>query len=223
MQYTKNSNKTIAKNTLLLYIRMLIIMVVNLYSSRIILKQLGIDDFGIYNVVAGFVTMFSLISNALSTGITRYITYEIGTGNQTRLNKIFASSVTIQILLGFIIFILIEIVGVWFLNNKMVIDESRIVAANWVLQLSAITFWINLISVPYNADIIAHEHMNIYAYITITESFLKLLACFVLSVLPFDLLIAYSFLLAFIAIIIRMTYGIYCKIHLQKNLYSLKF
>lgn len=195
---------------------MLVIMVVNLYASRIILKQLGVEDFGIYNVVAGFVTMFSLISNALSTGITRYITYEIGTGNQTRLNQIFASSVTIQILLGFIIFILIELFGVWFLNNEMVIDDSRIVAANWVLQLSAITFWVNLISVPFNADIIAHEHMSMYAYITIAESLLKLFACFILSILPFDLLISYSVLLTIIAVFIRICYGFYCKKHFEE-------
>ena len=201
---------------------MLIIMVVNLYASRLVLKQLGVEDFGVYNVVAGFVTMFSLISNALSTGITRYVTYEIGTGNQNRLNQIFACSVSVQILLGFIIFVLIEIVGVWFLNNKMLIDESRIAAANWVLQLSAITFWINLISVPYNADIIAHEHMDVYAYITIAESLLKLLACFLLYVIPFDLLIAYSVLLTIIAIIIRFSYGIYCKKHFEECSAKLK-
>lgn len=222
MQEIGKNNTSIAKNTILLYIRMLIIMVVNLYASRLVLKQLGVEDFGVYNVVAGFVTMFSLISNALSTGITRYVTYEIGTGNQNRLNQIFACSVSVQILLGFIIFLLIEIVGVWFLNNKMLIDESRIAAANWVLQLSAITFWINLISVPYNADIIAHEHMDVYAYITIAESLLKLLACFLLYVIPFDLLIAYSVLLTIIAIIIRFSYGIYCKKHFEECSAKLK-
>lgn len=222
MQEIGKNNTSIAKNTILLYIRMLIIMVVNLYASRLVLKQLGVEDFGVYNVVAGFVTMFSLISNALSTGITRYVTYEIGTGNQNRLNQIFACSVSVQILLGFIIFVLIEIVGVWFLNNKMLIDESRIAAANWVLQLSAITFWINLISVPYNADIIAHEHMDVYAYITIAESLLKLLACFLLYVIPFDLLIAYSVLLTIIAIIIRFSYGIYCKKHFEECSAKLK-
>lgn len=205
------NNRGIARNTLLLYARMLIIMFISLFTSRIVLRQLGVTDYGIYNVVGGFVTMFSLLSNALTTGITRFITFEIGTGNKEKLKKIFSVSVTIQILLAFAIFVLIEIVGIWFLNNKMNIPADRMLAANVVLQLSVITFCINLISVPYTAVIIAHEHMSAYAYITIFEALLKLAICYLISQTLFDKLILYSILMALIALIIRIVYSIYCS------------
>lgn len=154
---TSDNNKRIAKNTLLLYFRMLFMMVVSLYTSRVILNALGVEDFGIYNVVGGVVAMFTVISGSLSAAISRFITYELGKGDQSKLNRIFSASVTIQLLLSLIIVVLIESVGVWFLNAKMTIPEDRMAAANWVLQFSIITFVINLISVPYNAAIIAHE------------------------------------------------------------------
>ena len=148
---TSDNNKRIAKNTLLLYFRMLFMMVVSLYTSRVILNALGVEDFGIYNVVGGLVAMFTVVSGSLSAAISRFITYELGKGNQSKLNKIFSASVTIQLLLSLIIVVLIESVGVWFLNAKMTIPVNRIVASNWVLQFSVITFVLNLVSVPYNA------------------------------------------------------------------------
>ena len=157
---TSDNNKRIAKNTLLLYFRMLFMMVVSLYTSRVILNALGVEDFGIYNVVGGVVAMFTVISGSLSAAISRFITYELGKGDQSKLNKIFSASVTIQLLLSLIIVVLIESVGVWFLNAKMTIPADRMAAANWVLQFSIITFVINLISVPYNAAIIAHGKMT---------------------------------------------------------------
>ena len=147
MSQATDNNKRIAKNTLLLYIRMLFMMIVSLYTSRVILDALGVEDFGIYNVVGGVVAMFSVISGSLSASISRFITFELGKGDQSKLNKIFSASVTIQILLSLIVVILIEIVGVWFLNSKMIIPADRILAANWVLQFSVVTFVINLISV----------------------------------------------------------------------------
>ena len=157
MTDTAQNNKRIAKNTLLLYVRMLFMMAVSLYTSRVILRTLGVEDFGIYNVVGGVVSMFSVISGSLSAAISRFITYELGKGNKDKLIRIFSSSVTIQIGLGLIIFVLAELVGVWFVNDKMNIPDSRMYAANWVFQLSILTFVINLVSVPYNAAIIAHE------------------------------------------------------------------
>lgn len=151
MSQVTDNNKRIAKNTLLLYVRMLFMMIVSLYTSRVILNALGVEDFGIYNVVGGVVAMFSVISGSLSTAISRFITFELGKGDQCKLNKIFSASVTIQMLLSLIIVVLIESIGVWFLNSKMTIPVDRIVAANWVLQFSIVTFVINLISVPYNA------------------------------------------------------------------------
>ena len=183
MSQATDNNKRIAKNTLLLYIRMLFMMIVSLYTSRVILDALGVEDFGIYNVVGGVVAMFSVISGSLSASISRFITFELGKGDQSKLNKIFSASVTIQILLSLIVVILIEIVGVWFLNSKMIIPADRILAANWVLQFSVVTFVINLISVPYNASIIAHEKMSAFAYISILEAIGKLIIAYLICLL----------------------------------------
>lgn len=208
---TDSNNKRIAKNTLLLYFRMLFMMVVSLYTSRVILNALGVEDFGIYNVVGGVVAMFTVISGSLSAAISRFITYELGSGNQSKLNKIFSASVTIQLLLSLIIVILIEFVGVWFLNNKMTIPESRMTATNWVLQFSIVTFVINLISVPYNAAIISHERMSAFAYISILEVACKLAIAFLIMVSPMDKLVFYAILMCAVSIIIQLTYGYYCK------------
>lgn len=152
-----NNNKRIAKNTLLLYFRMLFLMIVSLYTSRIILNALGIEDYGIYNIVGGVVTMFSLLSSSLSTAISRFLTFELGTGCTTKLRNIFSSSVTIQFILALIIVILAETIGLWFVNCKLIIPNERIIAANWVYQFSILTFAVNLINIPYNAAIIAHD------------------------------------------------------------------
>lgn len=216
---SSDNNKRIAKNTLLLYFRMLFMMVVSLYTSRVILNALGVEDFGIYNVVGGVVAMFSVISGSLSAAISRFITYELGKGDQSKLNKIFSASVTIQLLLSLIIVVLVESVGVWFLNSKMTIPAERMVAANWVLQLSIVTFVINLISVPYNAAIIAHEKMSAFAYISILEALGKLAIAFLIMVSPIDRLIFYAILMSVVAVIVRFTYGHYCKKHFMECVY----
>ena len=216
---TSNNNKRIAKNTLLLYFRMLFMMVVSLYTSRVILNALGVEDFGIYNVVGGVVAMFSVISGSLSAAISRFITYELGKGDQNRLNKIFSASVTIQLLLSLIIVALIESAGVWFLNAKMTIPDTRITAANWVLQFSIITFVFNLISVPYNAAIIAHEKMSAFAYISIMEVVGKLVIAFLIVWAPMDKLIFYGILMCVVAVVVRLTYGHYCKKHFAECTY----
>ena len=219
MSQTSDNNKRIAKNTLLLYFRMLFMMVVSLYTSRVILNALGVEDFGIYNVVGGVVAMFSVISGSLSAAISRFITYELGKGDQSKLNKIFSASVTIQLLLSLIIVVLIESVGVWFLNTKMTIPMERMAAANWVLQFSIINFVINLISVPYNAAIIAHEKMSAFAYISILEAVGKLAIAFLIMVSPIDKLIFYAILMCIVAVVIRFTYGHYCKKHFAECTY----
>jgi len=204
-------SKRIAKNTLLLYIRMLFLMLISLYTSRVILNALGVNDFGIYNVVGGVVTMFSILSSSLSAAISRFITFELGKNDEEKLKKVFSASVTIQLILSIIIAILIEVVGVWFLNEKMSIPTNRLYAANWVMQFSVITFVINLISVPYNATIIAHERMSAFAYISILEGVGKLAVAFLIMVAPFDRLIFYSILMCAIAVTVRLVYGAYCK------------
>ena len=219
MSDTSQNNKRIAKNTLLLYFRMLLTMAISLYTSRVVLHVLGIEDFGIYNVVGGVVAMFSVISGSLSAAISRFITYELGKGDKEKLVRIFSSSITIQLGLGLVIIILAEVIGVWFLNEKMSIPENRMYAANWVFQLSILTFVINLISVPYNAAIIAHEKMSAFAYISILEVVAKLIVVYMLLLSPIDKLIFYAILMASVALIIRFVYGFYCKRNFEECTY----
>lgn len=200
-------------------------MLISLYTSRIILNVLGVQDYGIYNVVGGVVAMFSVISGALSSAISRFITFELGKGkdNFDRLNIIFSSSVNIQFGIAFIVFAIGEIVGLWFLNYKMNIPPDRLEAANWVLQCSLLAFCINLISVPYNACIIAHERMKAFAYVSILEALLKLGVCFLIIISPIDKLVSYSTLLVGVSICIRSTYTIYCHRHFEESHYHFVF
>lgn len=221
MPDTSANNKRIAKNTLLLYFRMIILMLVTLYTSRVVLDALGESDYGIYNVVGGVVAMFSVLSNSLSGAISRFITYELGTGNKERLARIFSTSVNIQILMALAIFVLCEVCGVWFLNEKMNIPDGRMEAANIVLQCSIATFMVNLVSVPYNATIIAHERMGVFAYISILEAGLKLLVAYLIYISTFDKLTVYALLILGIAILLRLVYGIYCGRHFSEAHYRL--
>lgn len=188
-------------------------MFISLYTSRVILNALGVEDYGIYNVVGGFVTMFSLLSGSLSSAISRFITFELGKKDEEKLKRVFSSSVTIQIGLSLIILLIAETIGLWFLNYKMVIPVGRMTAANWCFQFSIITFAINLISVPYNAAIIAHEKMSAFAYISILEAIGKLTVAWCIAYSPIDKLVYYGLLLALIAVTIRFLYGWYCKRH----------
>ena len=223
MQDNSANNKRIAKNTLLLYFRMLLLMIISLYTSRVIINALGVEDYGIYSVVGGLVTMFSMLSGSLSAAISRFITFELGTGDYEKLKKIFSSSVTIQAGIALVIIIIAETLGIWFLNQKMVIPESRLTAANWCFQFSILTFAINLISVPYNAAIIAHEKMSAFAYISILEATGKLIIAWLIINNPIDRLIFYAGMVTLLAILIRFIYGLYCKHHFEECTYHLTY
>lgn len=210
MSQTLNNNKRIAKNTLLLYFRQLLLMFIGLFTSRVVLNSLGVENYGVYNVVGGIVAMFTLLTGSLSAAISRFINVGLGKGDISRLNVIFSTAVNVQIGMAIIVGLLCEIGGVWFLNTHLNIPIARMEAANWVLQLSIITFCINLISVPYNAAIIAHEKMNVFAYISILEGVFKLIVAYTLYVSPYDKLKTYAVLLTVIAIILRFIYGFYC-------------
>ena len=220
---SSSSTSRIAKNTLLLYFRMLLTMGVTLYTSRVILNALGIEDYGIYNVVGGVVAMFGILSGSLSSAISRFITFELGKGDLDKLKRIFCTSVNIQVILIAIITILMETIGIWFLNNKMVIPEERLAAANWVFQFSVVTFALNLLSVPYNAVIIAHEKMSAFAYISIIDCTLKLIVAFIIAYNPFDRLVYYGLLIMVVGLINRMMYAIYSKRHFEEATYRMIF
>jgi O-antigen/teichoic acid export membrane protein len=198
---------------------MLITMGVSLYNSRIVLATLGVEDYGIYNVVGGVVALFSLMSGSLSAAIVRFITFEMGRNDFERLKSVFSTSVTIQWILSVTVVILAETVGVWFLNAKMNIPEMRMTAANWVLQVSIATFVVNLLSIPYNAAIVAREHMKTFAYVGIVEVVLKLIAVYLLQVSPFDKLVFLSMLILLISICIQIIYLFYCKRHFKECTY----
>ena len=217
-----NSNR-IAKNTLALYLRTIITMALGLYTSRVVLNALGIEDYGVYNIVGGVVSMFNIITTSLSQAISRYLTYELGKGNTQKLHVIFCTSVNVQIIMAILMILLMEVVGVWFLNNKINIAQERLVAANWVLQFSIMTFVVSLISVPYNAAIIAHENMSAFAYISIIEAALKLGVALSIMFSSTDRLISYAFLMLMTSVIIRIIYGIYCKNKFQECHYTLIF
>lgn len=216
-QDTFANNKRIAKNTMLLYIRMLFIMAVQLFTSRVILNTLGVVDYGIYNVVGGIVTMFAFLNGAMVTSTQRYITFELGKGNIQRLKEIFTTCVQIHLLLSLIIIILGETVGLWFLYEKMVIPEERFYAAMWVYQLSILTMCVQVMSVPYNSDIVAHEQMGVFAAISVIEVVLKLAVVYMLVIGNFDKLILYAILIASIQLLIRFFYTQYCNKHYPES------
>lgn len=215
-----SNNRRIAKNTIFLYFRTILIMLVSLYTSRVVLNELGIEDFGIYNAVGGFVLMFSVLTGALSNAISRFITFGIGKSDKSYIEKVFCTSINILFLLSIIILILCELAGVWFLNNRMNIPIDRMTGAHWVLQCSLITFIINLLSIPYNACIIAYEHMQAFAYISILDAILKLSVVFILPLFGQDKLIVYSILLVFVALIVRLAYSFYCSKHFTECKYK---
>lgn len=211
------NNKRIIKNTAYLYVRMLLLMVVNLYTSRVVLHALGVQDYGVYNAVAGFISMFSMVSAALSTAISRYITFTLAENNPEKLRRIFSTSVILMLLLSLSLIIISETIGIWFLNNKMTIPDSRMMAAHFVFQFSLVTFVINLLSVPYTAVLIAHERMSAFAYIGIVEGVAALGVAIVLTCSSVDTLILYAFLMCIVSIIIRLIYGIYSKKHFEET------
>lgn len=217
------NNKRIARNTILLYARTFLVMVISLYTSRVILQVLGVEDYGVYQVVGGMVSMFAVISNALSSAISRFITYDIGSGNRERLAAVFSTSQVVQLVFVGIVLIVGEIVGLWFMHTHMQIPEGRMDAANWVLQFSLISFCVNLLSTPYNACIIAHEHMKAFAYVSILEAVCKLVICFLLFASPFDKLIYYALLLMILSIGIRVIYTVYCHRHFEECKAPIKF
>ncbi len=206
-----SSKSTIAKNTTLLYGRTVLIMIVSLYTSRVILQALGVEDYGVYTAIGGIIAFLSVVTGPIDTAISRFLTYELGKGNKEMLRKYFASGVTIMLLFSFLAVILLESVGLWFLNNKMVIDESRMMAANWVLHLSIAAFVVNLISAPYRASIIAHERMTLFAYMGILDAVLKLAIAFLLKVSTIDKLILYSLLLLVVSVFVRFIYTVVCN------------
>ena len=205
------NNKRIAKNTLMLYVRMLITMLVSLYTVRVLLQELGLMDYGIYNLVSGLVTFFSFISITMSSATQRYLSFSLGKKDKISFQKIFSMNVLIYFFIAILVVILAETFGLWFLNSILNIPINRLSVANVVYQISLVTFLINLMLIPYHASILATERMSVYAYVSIVDVFLKLLLVYFLAVVDGDKLITYSVLLFLQTVLIASIYVLYCR------------
>lgn len=223
MTDTSQNNKRIAKNTLLLYVRMLFMLVINLYTSRVILNTLGVVDYGINNVVGGVIAMLGFLTGSLGSASSRYITYDLGKGDMTAMKKTFGNILTIHFILAAIVFIIGETLGLWFMSTQLQIPTERETAAMWVYQFSIFSSILAVISVPYNATIIAHEKMSAFAYISIIDAVLKLLIVYLLVVIPYDKLIIYAILFFCIQVFDRIVYGIYCTKHFEETHTKLRY
>lgn len=204
-----NRSQRIAKNTLMLYIRMALVMVISLYTSRIVLNILGVEDYGIYNVVGGVIGLFSFITSSMSSATSRFLSYHIGKDKHDELNEVFKVSFTLHIIFAFIVFTLFETIGVWFLETKMVIPESRMSAARIVFQTMVVGAMFSVLKVPFYASILSHERLNVYAIIEIIASVLNLFVCISLKYFSFDRLVIYSILLFAVQLIATSAYIIY--------------
>ena len=194
MSQSSDNNKRIAKNTLLLYIRMLFMMAIGLYTSRVILNVLGVSDMGLMSVASSVITMFTFLNSTLASGTQRFISFAIGEGNAERLRAVFRSAMTMHLLLAVIIFILGETLGLWYVYNKLNVASGRFYAALWCYQLSIISTMVGMIQLPFNSAMIAHEKMGIYAYMTIYDAVFRLLAAYLIQIVDFDKVIFYSIL-----------------------------
>ncbi|MCC3345965.1 MATE family efflux transporter [Psychrobacter sanguinis] len=217
---TQSDNQRIANNTAMLLLRMSITMGVSLYTSRVVLLNLGVEDFGIYNVVAGFIAMIGFLYGAMSSATQRFLSFEIGKGNNSQLKKTFNMSLIIHIIIAVLIGTIAEIIGSWFIRNYLNIPVNRIDAATTVFNISLLTFMINIINVPYNALIISHERMSVFAWLSIVEASLKLLTAFLLTYFFIDKLIFYSYLLLGSTLLIFLIYKTYCNIKFDESAFK---
>ena len=225
----EENNKRIVKNTMFLYVRMVITMGLSFFVTRIVLDKLGVSDYGIYNVVGGFVSLFTILNNILQTGTRRFIALRIGEGNFLKLKNTFSTAIVIHLIIAGVVFVLLETIGLWLLNTQLNFEESRIVAANWVYQISIIGTILTITQTPYTAAVTAHEKFNMYAYMSIFEIVAKIIMLYLLIVIPGDKLIIYSIILLFISTINLLAYRVYCinrfkecsiSLHIDKTIFK---
>lgn len=216
------NNARIAKNTIMLYVRMLVIMAVSLYTSRVILQELGVEDYGTYNLVAGFVTLFSFISNSLISAVQRYFNVALGANDRRRYKEIYTSSINLMLVLSLIILVLGETLGLWFVRTQLNIPVERVVAAEWVYHISLLTFVVNLLRTTFNASIIAHERMTFYAYISIFEAVARLGIVYALTSIGGDKLISYTILYCLVSVLMTIVNWVYCRGAFSECRYSIQ-
>ena len=217
---TSDNNKRIAKNTLFLYLRMFVMMLTALFTSRIVLDVLGAADYGLNNIIGGVVVLFSFLNSALLSATQRFLNFHLGRQDYKQTNVVFCMSMNTYLLLSIVVVVLGETIGLWFVNTHLNIPSERMYAAQWVYQFTLIQFVINLLRVPYNASIIAYEKMNLYAYVSLVEVIAKLLVVYLLYITTFDKLIFYSFLYTIVPLIVAFIYKIYCNRNFDTTKYK---
>lgn len=212
-----NQNKRIAKNTIFMYIRMAITMCIGLYTSRVVLQALGVEDFGLYNVIGGIVSMFTILNSAMVNTTSRFITVYLAKGDGLEVCRIFNMSSLVHIVIAVLVVLFAETIGLWYLENKLVVPEGRMFAAHWLYQLSILSAVFSILYVPYNAAIVAHEKMGVFAFIQIADSVMKLIIVLLLAYSPIDKLIFYATLLTILSIADLCVYFVYCKRHFAET------
>ena len=210
----------VVKNTIYLFFRLLIVACVGFYTSRVVLQVLGVEDYGIYNIVGSVVVFLSFFKNALNNATFRYLTYELGCDNQKGLHQTFVMSLNTHIILAILLWVILEIAGTWFINNELNISSGRLYAANWTFQISLLTFCFEIIKTPYNSIIIAHERMSFYAITSIVEAIMKLLVVYFLINTVYDKLILYALLLAGVSLIMLLWYILFCVYKFKETRFS---
>lgn len=223
MKTINSSNKRIAKNTFYLYLRMFLAMLVALYTSRIVLDVLGVNDYGVYTIVGGVIALFGFFNSSMTATTQRFLSFEIGIGDEASLKKTFNATLNIHISIAILIFILAETIGLWFVSNKLNIPSDRLDAIHWVYQFSILSFLVGVLQVPYNALIISRERMGVYAVMSIADVILKLVVVYILVIYKMDKLILYSFLQFTVVLVIALSYRYYCYRNLKESRYLFHF
>lgn len=215
--------RKVAKNTLLLYVRMFVLTIIGLFTSRVVLQALGVENYGINNVVAGFLSMFGIFTSSMSGAIGRFITVELGKGDKVRLKNVFTTALAVQLCIGLLIVVIFETFGIWFVFNELQIPEGRETAAICCFQCATLSTFIGLMSVPFMSAVVAHERMSAFAYMTILDATLKLVICYLLYVSPIDKLITFSILGVCVTVISTTIYWTYCFKHFEEAVFKFKF
>ena len=220
MSIQSQNNKRLAKNTLILYARMLFTVGISFYSTRLILANLGVSDYGVYNVIGGFVSMFYMVTATMTQAVSRFLTFELGRNDPKKLQQTFSTSLNILLLLALLVVLLSETIGLWFVNTKLNIEPDRMTVANWIYQFSLLSFVLEMISVPYSASVISHEKMGAFAFVTIAKVFLTFGIALSLAASPIDKLVFYGILVLAVSVSIQLMYWIYCKKNFPECQYS---
>lgn len=220
MSIQSQNNKRLAKNTLILYARMLFTVGISFYSTRLILANLGVSDYGVYNVIGGFVSMFYMVTATMTQAVSRFLTFELGRNDPKKLQQTFSTSLNILLLLALLVVLLSETIGLWFVNTKLNIKPDRMTVANWIYQFSLLSFVLEMISVPYSASVISHEKMGAFAFVTIAKVFLTFGIALSLAASPIDKLVFYGILVLAVSVSIQLMYWIYCKKNFPECQYS---